>query len=148
MSNWHDAWLTPLLRVAAVQRGSVPGSLPGGESSKLLKRRTIRLPCASKRELQQATKQELVMDTAVRVRHYLVQTKTGRCVITINTMPDAAAAGGKQWLPGGKYMAPRVLFAMPLSTFAPEYEKFCMQTKLQTKDVSGNAGGSAQTVME
>lgn len=106
--------------------------------------RTIALPCASRRELPEAEAAGGRAGAAaaaaadpLRVRHYLVKTKTGRCVVSINTLAEAAAAGGRAWLRGGRQLAPRVSFSMPLTAFAPEYEKFCMQNDLQTKDVSG-----------
>jgi hypothetical protein len=112
-----------------------------GAASQLFKpfpARTLCLPCPSRRELREAEAAgKAGPGDPLRVRHYLVKTKSGRCVVSINTLADAAAAGGKAWLKGGRHMAPRVQFSMPLATFAPEYEKFCMQNDLQAKDVSG-----------
>jgi hypothetical protein len=129
-----------------LQLQSTGGAVVAGQgASQLFKpfaARTISLPCPSRRELRHAaTAGKAAAADPLRVRHYLVRTKTGRCVVSINTLADAAAAGGKAWLKGGRHMAPRVQFSMPLATFAPEYEKFCMQNDLQTRDVSGSWWG-------
>lgn len=101
------------------------------DNSKQLMRRTICLPCPSKKEMHLLAQNEL--PTAGRVRHYVVATPSGNSVITVDTLP---ATADKDMLPGGKQMPPRVQFSAPLSSFTPHYEKFCMENDLQAKDVS------------
>jgi hypothetical protein len=128
--------------ILLLQLQSAGGAAVAGQgTSQLFKpfaARTISLPCPSRHELcEHETAGKAAAADPLRVRHYLARTKTGRCVVSINTLADAAAAGGKAWLRDGRHMAPRVQFSTPLATFAPEYEKFCMQNDLQTKDASG-----------
>jgi hypothetical protein len=114
----------------------VGGAAPAG-GGRVLQRRTIQLPCPARSELPALAAGQLKHATA-RVRHYLVNTKNGKNVITINTLPDVADLHQSDLLPGSRAaLAPRVMFSLPLSTFAPDYEKFCMGTGLQAKDVSG-----------
>jgi hypothetical protein len=135
------------LWVLLLRLQSTGGAAAAGQATSQLFKpfspRTIVLPCPNRRELREAAAagRAGAASDPLRVRHHLVKTKTGRCVVSINTLADAAAAGGKAWLCGGRHMAPRVQFSMPLASFAPECEKFCMQNDLQTKDVSGSLVG-------
>lgn len=112
-------------------QGIVPRASAAGTNSSLLKGRSISLPCPTRKELQLLSQNEL--HTAGRVRHYMVATKGGSKIITIDTLPTSAE---RSMLLGGRHMAPRVQFSAPLSSFTPDYEKFCMENDLQAKDVS------------